>query len=293
MQKIIPHLWFDKEAVEAAKFYTSIFQNSKINSITKIRDTPSGDCDFVVFDLSGFKFMALSGGPLFKFNPSISILVFYDTKEEVDQMHSKLSKGGKDLMPLDSYPFSDRYAWVQDKYGLSWQLMFSSEPIKQKITPFLMFTQERSGKSEEAINFYASVFHNSKIGDIMRFEAGEEPNQPGTIKFAQFTLEDQNFAAMDGGRVHDFTFNEAVSLLVDCDTQEEIDYYWSKLSADPESEQCGWLKDKYGVSWQINPKLVGEMLQDKDLEKVKRVTQALLKMKKFDIAELKKAYEEK
>ena len=150
-QKITPHLWFDKEAKEAAEFYASIFPNSKITNVTTIHDTPSGDCDVVSFELSGQQFMAISAGPLFKFNESISFMVY-------------------------------------------------------------------------------------------------------------------------------------------CDTQEEIDYYWEKLSAVPEAEQCGWLKDKYGLSWQIVPSVMEEIMKDKDEKKIARVTEAFLKMKKFDIAELKKAY---
>ena len=194
-------------------------------------------------------------------------------------------------MELGEYPFSERYGWVQDRYGLSWQVMFmGGHKIKQKITPTLMFVGKQYGKAEEAINFYASVFHNAKVGDILRYSKGEEPDREGTIKHAAFMLEGQEFAAMDSAHVHNFAFNEAISFMVHCETQEEIDYYWGKLSADPKAEQCGWLKDKYGVSWQIVPTVMDEMLKDKDEEKLARVTEAFLKMKKFDIEVLLKAY---
>jgi predicted 3-demethylubiquinone-9 3-methyltransferase (glyoxalase superfamily) len=162
--------------------------------------------------------------------------------------------------------------------------------IKQKITPTLMFVDKQCGKAEEAINFYATVFHKAKVGDILRYSKGEEPDKEGTIKHAAFELEGLEFAAMDSARVHNFAFNEAISLIVHCENQEEIDYYWGKLSADPKAEQCGWLKDKYGVSWQIVPTVMDEMLKDKDKEKLERVTEAFLKMKKFDIKVLMKAY---
>ena len=135
------------------------------------------------------------------------------------------------------------------------------------------------------------MFRNSKVGDILRYGKGEEPDKAGTVKHAAFTLEGRDFAAMDSAHEHNFTFNEAISFLVRCDTQEEIDYFWGKLSADPEAEQCGWLKDKYGLSWQVVPTVMDEMLKDKDEKKMARVTEAFLKMKKFDIAKLKKAYE--
>ena len=290
MQKITPHLWFDKAAKEAAAFYPSVFKDSKVKDTTTLRNTPSGSVDIVTIELAGQRFTLISAGPLFKFNPSVSFLVVCKTKDEVDSLWKKLSEGGTALMELGEYPFSERYGWTQDKYGLSWQVMFMGErQIKQKITPTLMFVGDVCGKAEEAINFYASVFRHARIGNILRYGQGEEPDKEGTIKHAAFTLEGQDFAAMDSAHKHNFTFNEAISLMVHCDTQKEIDYYWEKLSAVPAAEQCGWLKDKYGLSWQIVPTGMDEMMKNKDEKKLARVTEAFLKMKKFDIAALKRA----
>lgn len=291
MQKITPHLWFDKEAKEAAEFYTSIFDNSRIKDINTLHNTPSGDVDVVSFDLAGQSFMAISAGPIFKFTPAVSFFVTCKSKEEVDVLWQKLSQGGKVLMEIGEYPFSKRYGWTQDKYGLSWQIGFMEGLSKQKITPFLMFVGDVAGKAEEAINFYASIFHDSKVGNILRHGSGEEPDKEGTIKYATFTLEGQEFMAMDSAHAHAFSFNEAISFIVNCENQEEIDYYWKELSAVPASEQCGWLKDRYGLSWQIVPTAMGEMMKNKDPQKLARVTEAFLKMKKFDIAELEKAAE--
>ncbi|MCQ6963729.1 VOC family protein [Methanolobus chelungpuianus] len=292
MQKIVPHLWFDKEAVEAAEFYTSLFGNSRVKNRTVLPDTPSGTAETVAIELAGQEFMLLSADPLFRFNPSISFLVACDTKDEVDTLWKRLSEGGNALMPLGAYPFSERYGWTEDKYGLSWQIMFKGDTeIAQRITPTLLFTGDQSGNAEKAINYYASVFHNAKIGNILRYGKGEEPDREGTIKHASFTLEGQEFAAMDSAYAHGFTFNEAISLMVYCKDQEEIDHYWGKLSAVPEAEQCGWLKDRFGVSWQIVPAVMDEMMKTQDAEKLARVTEAFLKMKKFDIAELQRAYE--
>jgi predicted 3-demethylubiquinone-9 3-methyltransferase (glyoxalase superfamily) len=299
-QKILPNLWFDRQAEDAAKFYTSIFKNSRIGSIIRaskagfeIHGLPEGTVMTIEFEIEGQKFIAINGGPLFKFTPAVSFLVACNTKEEVDAIWEKLSEEGTALMELGEYPFSERYGWTEDRYGLSWQVMFMGDrKMEQKITPTLMFVGEQCGKAEEAINLYISVFHNSEIGDILRYGKGEEPDKEGTIKHAAFTLENQGFAAMDSCRNHNFTFNEAVSFMVECGTQEEIDHYWEKLTADGGQESvCGWLKDKFGVSWQVSPTVLGEMLQDPDKEKVERVTDAFLKMKKFDIGELKKAYE--
>lgn len=302
MQKITPHLWFNKEAREAAEFYASLFPNSKVTNVTTLHDTPSGDCDIVSFELWGRKFMAISAGPLFRFNPSISFFVnfgppHFDDRDEaraaLDRIWNQLSEGGTALMPLDTYPFSEHYGWIQDKYGLSWQLILTGEEgdPRPPIVPSLMFVKEMAGKAEEAMNFYLSVFKDTKPGIVARYPAGMEPDKEGTIMFADFMLENQWFAAMDSAGPHNFDFNEAVSFIVNCEKQEEIDYYWEKLSAIPESEQCGWLKDKYGVSWQVAPTVMNEMLTSGTREQIERVTQAFLPMKKFDIAKLKEAFE--
>lgn len=298
MQKIIPHLWFDKEAKQAAEFYISVFPNSKINHSTSLHDTPSGDTDIVSFDLNGYSFMAISAGPFFKINPSISFFLNFDpskdtnAKENLTALWEKLSEGGFALMPLQEYPFSKWYGWVQDKYGVSWQLILTNPDGEERpfIVPSFLFVQEKAGQAEEAMKFYLSVFKDTKQGTVARYPAGMEPEKEGTLMYADFMLENQWFAAMDSAHEHKFTFNEAISLLVKCENQEEIDYYWEKLTAVPESEQCGWLKDKFGVSWQISPMAMDEMMEHGTKEQVDRVTQAFLKMKKFDVAALEKAY---
>ncbi len=290
MQKITPHLWFDKEAVAAAEFYTSIFENSKITVNTKIHDTSSGDCDIVGFQIMGFNFMAISAGPIFKINPSISFSLNLKTKEEVQRLWDKLSPGGQVLMELQKYPFSDFYGWLNDKFGVSWQLIALGENIQNrpKITPALMFTKEVAGKAEEAMNFYKSIFKNSQINDIFRYTAGQEPDKEGTVAHSTFLLENQEFMALDSARPHAFKFNEGVSLIINCQDQKEIDHFWDKLSAVPESEQCGWVKDRYGVSWQIIPENMGELMSKNPA----KTTPAMLKMKKINIEELRKAGEE-
>ena len=293
-QKITPHLWYDNNAKEAARFYISIFKDSKIKNMTTLHNTPSGTVEIFTVELLGQEFTLISAGPLFKFNPSISFLVVCPTKEEVDELWKKLTEGGgTTLMELGEYPFSEKYGWVQDKYGLSWQVIYMGErKTKHRIIPTLMFVGKQYGKAEEAINFYASVFEDARVGDILRYSKGEEPDKEGTVKHASFMLEGQEFAAMDSAREHNFAFNEAISFIVHCETQKEIDYYWEKLSAYPEAEQCGWLKDKYGLPWQIVPNLMDKMLNDdNDTKKIVRVTEAFLQMKKLDIAKLKEAYE--
>lgn len=299
-QKIVPHLWFDKEAKEAAAFYTSLFDDSKVTSSVAIHNTPSGDTDIVSFQLAGYKMQAISAGPVFKFNPSISFMVNFDpsrdpkAKENLDAVWEKLLEGGTILMPLQQYPFSEHFGWVQDKYGLSWQLILRYPVDEERpfIVPFSLFVGDVCGKAEEALNFYVSVFApkgESKMGTVSRYGEGQEPDKAGTANFAECMLAGQWFAAMDSAHQHKFNFNEAISFIVNCETQEEINYYWEKLSAVPEAEQCGWLKDKYGVSWQIVPTAMDEFMNTADEAQRERVTQAFLKMKKFDIAELERA----
>ncbi len=292
MQKISPHLWFDKEAKEAGAFYAATFKGSRVTSTSTLHNTPSGSVDIVNVEIAGQDFVLLSAGPLFKFTPAVSFLVQCDTREEVDALWARLSPGGTALMELGAYPFSEWYGWIQDRYGLSWQVMLAKgREVTQKITPTLMFTEKNAGRGEEAMRFYASVFRGANVVSINAYGAGDAPEKEGTVKFGQFTIEGMDFAAMDSAHAHGFGFNEAISFIVHCDTQTEIDYYWGKLSADPKAEQCGWLKDKYGLSWQVVPTVMDKMMESGDQKKLARVTEAFLKMKKFDIAELERAYQ--
>lgn len=298
MQKIVPSLWFDTSAEEAMTFYTSLLPNSKIISIERYPDPPPADfMDGMqgrvlteIFELAGYRFMALDGGPQFTFNPSVSFFINCRTREEVDRLWEQLSAGGEALMPLGEYPFSEWYGWIQDRYGVSWQVMLTAEDFEQKIVPSLLFVGDVCGRAEEAINLYASLFDNSQIANIIHYEADSEHEKSGTVMYADFKLNGQKHVAMDSALEHKFTFNEAISFYVECQNQAEVDKYWEKLSAVPEAEQCGWLKDKFGVSWQIVPKQLGELLSDPDREKADRVMKAMLQMKKIDVAGLQEAY---
>ena len=296
MQKINPFLWFDDNAEEAVNFYISVFSDSKIKTTTRYNEEsanaagrPKDSVMTVAFNLFGQPFVAINGGPVFKINPSVSFFVNCKTEKEVEELWNKLSDSGKILMALDKYPFSEKYGWLQDKFGVSWQLIISPGEIEQKIIPSLMFTKDVTGKAEEAINFYTSVFNDAKPGSFFRFEEGQKPDKDSSVAYADFTLERQQFAAMDGGHMHDFSFNEAVSFVVNCKDQKELDHYWDKLSAVPQAEMCGWLKDKFGLSWQIVPTILGELLGSKESGKSQRVMQKVLQMKKLDIDTLKEA----
>ncbi len=282
MQKITPFLWFDDQAEEAINFYVSIFENSKVVNANR---GPDGKLFTATFQLEGQEFMALNGGPQFKFTPSVSFFVTCETAVEVDELWQKLSEAGTVLMPLDTYPFSEKFGWLEDKYGLSWQLNVGS--LSQKITPFFMYVGDH-GQAEEAIELYTSLFADSRIINIERFGEGEG-GVVGAVKHATFALNGQLFMAMDGGAGHVFTFTEANSFFVDCESQAEVDELWQKFTAEGEESMCGWLKDKFGVSWQIIPTALMEMLGDEDPEKAKRVMDAMLQMQKIDIQKLEEA----
>lgn len=288
--KIVPHLWFDKEAKEAANFYVSIFPNSKLKGITTISGTPGGDADIVSFSLWGSDFMAINAVPIFKFNPSISLFVYCGSEKEIDRIYKALMDGGQAMMPLDKYPWSPKYAWVQDKYGLTWQLDMDEINSQQKILPSLLFVNEKQTKVKEALNFYHDTFPNSRM--ILEAPYDKSSNLPeGSLLFAQYNLSGSLMNAMSSALKHDYDFNEAVSLMVYCENQEEIDYYWEKFTREGQEQPCGWLKDKYGVSWQIVPRAMDKMMSTANKEQLDRVTKVMLTMMKLDLKKLQDAYD--
>jgi predicted 3-demethylubiquinone-9 3-methyltransferase (glyoxalase superfamily) len=279
MQKIEPCLWFDSNAEEAARFYVSIFKNSKIlhtsyfsKAGAEASGQPEGSILTVRFRLDGYELTGLNGGPIFKPNPSISFIVYCD---DVDELYGKLSHNGEIMMALDKYDWNERYAFIKDRFGISWQLMKSD---RRGIVPSLLFVGKSLGHAEEAVRYYTGIF-KGEIGSLMHQEGKD------LVLFSSFTLNGQEFAAMDGEGPHQFGFNEGVSFAVKCLDQAEIDYFW-QMSARKDAEQCGWLKDKFGVSWQIIPAEMDKLLAGPGGEKVMA---AMLKMHKIDIAELTNA----
>jgi len=291
MHKITPFLWFDDNIEEAINLYTSAFKNSRIVSAHRSGDTlpgAKGKIFTATIELYGQTIYTLNGGPMYKFTPATSFFVTCETEGEIDEVWKKLSDGGQVLMPLNKYPFSPKFGWLQDKFGLSWQLNFTGTPMK--ITPFLMFVGEQNGRAEDAIGFYSSIFKNAETQTLVHFGA-DQGGQEGTVMHAAFSLDGNNFKAMDSNGGHNFTFTPAFSFFVSCKTQEEVDYLWNALSEGGRKDRCGWLADKYGVSWQIIPDTLTELLYDKDPARSKRVMDAMMKMNKIDIKALKDAYE--
>jgi predicted 3-demethylubiquinone-9 3-methyltransferase (glyoxalase superfamily)/uncharacterized protein YndB with AHSA1/START domain len=288
IQKISPFLWFDHQAEEAAHFYTSVFPNSKIGKIAR-----NGEAVMVVdFFLDGQNFSALNGGPRFQFNPAVSFFVICETLEEAQSTWDKLAEGGNVLMPLDAYPWSERYGWVADKYGPTWQIMLGEvAQMGQKFVPSFLFSGPQQGNAEAAINFYRAVFASSANVEIHRYGA-DYPGQEERVMYAQWAMNGQVFAAMDNPMDDQYTFNEAISFVVSCETQAEVDLFWEKLTADGgEESMCGWLKDKFGVSWQIIPEALPRLLSDPDPAVAQTAMAAMLQMRKIVIADLSEASE--
>lgn len=294
MPKTTPFLWFDDNAEEAANFYIKIFKDSElINILRSPVDTPSnkaGKALTVNFMLNGQSFVALNGGAAFKPNPSISFYVTYNESTELENAWEYLSNEGFVLMPLDKYDWGKRYGWVQDKFGISWQLILDNgKEAEHKIIPMLMFCGAQQGKANEAIHFYTSVFKNSAIDKIFYYPEGQT-KLDAKVVHAKFRLDSNIFMAMDSSVQQPFTFNEAISIVINCETQDEIDYFWNTLTANGGKEsQCGWLKDRFGVSWQVVPINIGRFFSNKDSEKSKRAMQAMMQMKKMIIADLENA----
>ncbi len=297
MQKIVPYLWFDDQAEEAAKLYTSVFKNSRTGSVARYDEAAAkmsgkkvGSALTAMFELEGLQFVALNGGPQFKFTPAVSFFVTVDDPQYIDSLWQKLLPGGSVMMELGKYPFSEKYGWLQDKFGLSWQFNLGNR--KQKIAPCLMFVQKVAGKAQAAMDLYVSLFPNSKITLLSHYPPGGQ-DPVTSLNHAEFTLSQQEFMAMDSSLPHMFGFNEAISLLVNCETQSEVDYFWNNLTAGGEIQPCGWLKDRFTLSWQIVPVILPQLLQDPDPVKAGRVMAAMLKMKKIEIQGLLQAYEGK
>lgn len=294
MQKIVPNLWFNHNASEAVQFYTSAFGDAEVidtqyyphEGLLDFQEELAGQELMIEFTLAGYHLIAINAGPEFTPNPSLSLMVNFDpsrdpaAREHLDELWNALSDGGQALMPLQSYDFSPHYGWIQDRYGISWQLILTNpdgEP-RPMIVPTLLFGDGVQNRAAEAAAYYLETFPGSRTGTDVRYQEQVGPAAPGSVMFSDIELFGQWFALMDSAVEQDFTFNNAVSLMVECDDQAEIDRYWAALSAVPEAEQCGWCTDKFGVSWQIIPVNMGELMATPN------AFPTMLAMRKIDIA---------
>jgi predicted 3-demethylubiquinone-9 3-methyltransferase (glyoxalase superfamily) len=278
-KSITPCIWFNNQAKEAATLYCSAFENAKITAQSPI---------VTEINVSGQSLVLLDGGPMYQANASISFFYNCKTGAEFDRIWSALGKEGIVLMPADKYPWSEKYGWINDTFGVSWQLSFDSRnQTGEKITPCLMFTGKQYGRVDEAIAHYSSIFKNPSVNGILRYTANESPDQEGKVKHAEIMLNGQKFMLMESAASHNFSFTEGVSLTIYCETQEEIDYYWEKLTQSGKESMCGWLVDKFGVSWQIIPSILGKIMNDPG--KAGKAAKAFMAMRKLNIEQIVQA----
>lgn len=290
-------LWFDNNAAAAVQFYQTVFPDMQVGRVLRygkegfeIHQRPEGSVMSIDFMIWGTDFQAINGGPVFRMNPSISFFILCDTATEAEGFWNALSEEGQILMPLDRYEWSESYGWLQDRYGVSWQIFTGqrSDP-DQRISPALMFSGKQLGRAEEAMQFYTSVFEDGEILGVQKYPPGGAYPE-GTVMHAEFRIAGRNLMAMDSAEDHAFGFNEGISLVVRCTTQEQIDYFWNKLTDGGSEVECGWLKDRFGISWQVVPVQLDKMLADPDRSKAERVTKAFLQMKKLELEKLEEVY---
>ena len=273
-EKITPCLWYNGGAEEAADLYCSVFADAKVTAKSPI---------VIGINVAGQSITLLDGGPMYQPNPSISFFYICETEKDLERIWTAFTKEGSVLMPLDTYPWSKKYGWVTDKFGVSWQIALGKlEDVGQRITPCLMFTGKQCGRAEEALHFYSSLFKNSKTDGILYNDENKK-----LVQHAQFALLGQKFMVMDSAEEHKFNFSEGVSLTIHCETQDEIDYYWNKLTESGQESMCGWLKDRFGVSWQIVPTVLDNIMRDPD--KAGKAAKAFMAMRKLDIEQIVQA----
>ena len=273
---IYPCVLFEREAADAGTFYADLYGG-----------TASSENPFVTMvDVFGQKLMLLNYGMPIDKTPALNLHLKIDDDAEVDRIFSALKEGGRELMPLGSYPWSPRYGWVNDRFGTSWQVYGTGGATQpQTLVPSLMFVGDKVGKCSEAMELYTSTFLNSRSN-------GAKKDDKGNVMHADFEIDGYHLYAMDSEGPHAFHFNNGVSMLVLTDDQAQTDHYWSSLLAGGGKEmQCGWLEDRYGVRWQIAPKAIIAMVGDNaNPEKQQRAIAEMMKQIKLEIAPIEAAY---
>jgi predicted 3-demethylubiquinone-9 3-methyltransferase (glyoxalase superfamily) len=281
-EQITPCLWFDP-AVAGAKAAADLYC-THLSEVKVLARSPM----VTELEIAGQRFTLLDGGPKYKPNASISFFYICETEDEINRIWKAFSEKGSVIMPLDKYDWSKKYGWINDAFGVSWQFALGNiKEVGQKITPSLLFSGKQYGRAEEAIRHYSAIFKNVKTEGVLHFGANEAPEKEGKVKHAQVALNGQKFMFMDSALPHDFTFSEGVSLTVHCETQDEIDHYWNKLTEGGKESMCGWLKDKFGVWWQIIPNVLNQIMSDP--EKAGKAAKAFMEMRKLDIEQIIRA----
>lgn len=274
-------LWCNGSTDEAAQFYTRVFRDASI-----VKQVPGLT---TALSIHGFQLSLINGDDRYVPNQYISCILNFDpllfggeaqARAYLDELYEELSTGGV-LMELGEYPFSPRYAWVRDRFGMTWQLMLTNPAGDPRpfVVPSFMFGGTNHGNAEEATNGWISMFDDARRGTLYHYPEGS-PLEADAVMFTDFNLHGTWMAAADSGTFHDFTFTPGVSVVLSCRTQEEINYYWEQLSAIPEAERCGWCVDRWGISWQVVPHNIAELMADK------AAREKILLMGKIDLSQL-------
>lgn len=274
IRSVHPALWFEAEAEAAAERYLAAFQDGRVVSRQPVA---------VSLELLGHRLLLINGGPMVRPTPALSLFVTLDREGAVMGAWDALSEGGEVLMPLEPTPWSPMFGWVQDRWGVSWQLNLRTEGSpEQALAPALMFTGAQLGRAEEALDLYTRLLPGGAVHGVTRTPAGH-------VGFALAEAAGQQLILMDSAHPHGFTFTEGVSMVVECETQDDIDHAWDGLVEGGEASRCGWLKDRFGVSWQVVPASLSALMSDP--ERAQRVVEAFLPMQKLDLATLERAAE--
>lgn len=305
MVPIVPNIWHDRTASEAAAFYASAFRDARETARTHypteglpdFQKPFAGEVQTIGLDVHGRPLSLINADGTFRPNPAAGFMLHFspqiadDPRAYLDEVHERLAVGATTLMPLDEYPFSARYAWIEDRYGVSWQLFLTEPdaPARPFLVPALLFCGSAQNRAAEAVATYTSLFPDSEVGTVATYPEQTGPAVTGASMYSDFRLgpgsddarTDDWLTAMDSGVEQPFTFTEGFSLMVKADGQEELDRLWAVLSTDPSAEQCGWCRDAFGVSWQVVPRDIDELMD------LPGAYLRLLQMKKIDIAALR------
>lgn len=278
MQRIVPHAWCNRTNAAAAELYCAALPNTSVintlhyptTGLPEFQESFAGEPVVTELDIAGFKFALINAGDTYRPTPALNLMLNFDPANspaaEEQLRHAWktfMQAGATELMPLGEYAFSPLYAWVEDPYGVSWQLMLTNPQGEPRpfVIPSFLFGGPAQNQAQRAIETYLRVFPDSQMGTLVPWAEATGPAEAGSVLFADFQLCGQWFTAMDSGAETEFTFTPGMSLMLLCDTQEEIDAAWEQLSAVPEAEQCGWLIDEFGVSWQIAPAQYHQLLE--------------------------------
>lgn len=267
---IYPALWFDNQALEAFEFYCSVFPNSMIleHNPTVVKASLSNQC-----------FIGINGGPYFLPNPAISFTVICNSRQEITALWQKLILGGTSLIDLGHYAWNAYYGWVQDQFGYTWQLQLGNcDKTKQHILPNLLFCGIHQNQCSQALQYYQKIFPDFQRHQLLRYPSGD---LKGQIQDCMFSLNHLKFMAKDSPDQHIFDFNESVSFVIPCKTQQEIDYYWNYFTEHGSESHCGWCKDVFGISWQVIPENIAQILATQP-----KALAALTRMNKIILADL-------